>query len=183
MLEKGLLKVFNFIKENMLSLIALIIAFSGGLPGLITVINHFKTSKLLISFDKENSLACFMKSQNKDLDGKMAVLLYRLIITGKGRIPSYLDNVDIFIKKGFKWIKGENFYLTEYNVTDKNGDTAKCLILRKETVNDTINLFMASWKKYISGKEKIEFGQPLKISVSSSFDISFDDYNKCKKLK
>ncbi len=176
--------MWEFISDNLLTLIALIIAGLGGIPGFLSIINHFKTTKLIITFDENNTIACFIKSQNINFNHKLALIFYRLTITGKGFIPSYLNTIDVYLKVGFKWVKGINFHPTEYNVTDKNQDSKKSLILLNQTTNNNQKIiFLCSWIKLNSGSKQIEYGQPLPLSLASAFDIDYKNYEKCKKIK
>lgn len=173
-----------FISENILTIIALMIGVLGGLPGIIAIITYFKTSKLNVVFDRDNSIACFLKGRNLKLNNKLALILLRLTITGKGLIPSYIKTIELFIKVDFKWKKGVNFHPTEYFVTDKNDVKKKSLVLVKQiNTEDRSVLFIASWEKFIAGDVKLEYGQPLKTSKAAAFDVKYNEYEKCKKVK
>ncbi len=171
------------IRRSILPIAAVVVALLGGIPGIINIINHFKTTKLDVQFDEKNSIACYIKRNNNKLDGKLSLLLYRLTITGKGLVPSYVKTISLYLKVNKRWLDGENFIPTEYSVKDKNDVENRCLVLIRQNADDKLVTFLGSWKNFRSGEEKLEYGQPLVISQGAVFDISYDDYDKCEKIK
>jgi len=77
-------------KQSWVSWFALAIALIGGFPGFLTIKNYWERSNIHIGFDSENSVLVPIDSKDLTLRNKLALLLYRITMTGKGSEPAYI---------------------------------------------------------------------------------------------
>jgi len=166
-----------------LSIVALIIALFGGIPGIIGVVDYFKRSSFTIGFDPNNSLACRINSTTAYIGGKPAILLYRITITGKGLQPSYLREIRLELKIGGHWINGTQFAPLQRDETDIKGITKKALHLRFQKPNDHDDIFVADWVNFHTGQKGLGYGEPSHFSYAAYFNIDPNEFGKCQKLR
>lgn len=111
----------------LLAIVAVVIALVGGIPGYIEIRNKWIRSAFEVQFDKNNSFACFIDSPGGERDGKLAVLLGRVEVIGKGSSPSFLARVEVYVRCGRRWVLGQQFYPAHFPETDKNGVTKEAI--------------------------------------------------------
>ena len=169
--------------RSWISIVALIIALFGGIPGIIGVVDYFKRSLITIGFDPANSLACRINSTATSIGGKPAILLYRITITGKGLQPSYLREIGLALKINGQWINGKQFIPLQRDKTDKNGITKKAVHLRFQKPNGHDEIFVANWENFHPGQKGLGYGEPSHFSYAAYFDIDPNEFSKCQKLQ
>ena len=168
---------------NWLSIVALVIALIGGVPGIIALVDYCKRSSIQIGFNPENSLACRIRSEIPTINGKPAILLYRMTVTGKGLQPSYLREINLSIKIKGKWISGWQFMPLQRDKTDKNGVTKKAVHLRLEKPDGHNDILVASWEDFRRGQKGLSYGEPTDFSYAAYFDIDANEFTQCRKLR
>ncbi len=162
--------------------LTLFVALIGGIPGVFVVKEHFSKASLKILFDEKQSLACKIQSNNQAQRDKLAILLYRLTITGKGTEPTYVRDIRLALKCGEQLYPGIKFSPKQHEQTDKNGVTEKYLRIfyKKKTSVDLI--YVGSWHDFKPSDEGLSFGQPRKYSYAAYFNIHNQNYKKCDEL-
>ncbi|MFA5903348.1 MAG: hypothetical protein WC836_05390 [Desulfobacula sp.] len=170
-------------KIEWLPIVALVIALFGGIPGALGVIDYIKRSSIIIDFDKGNSIACQIKSSNSTINGRPAVLLYRVTITGKGVKPTYLREMKLSVKINGNWHNGQQFSPTQRDENDKNGVTKRAIHIRMEKLNDHDDLLIADWENFHPGEKGLSYGEPSHFSYGAYFDVNSNEFAKCDKLK
>ena len=95
--------------NDWLAIIALAIALIGGIPGILGIIDYWKRTSIKIDFDHNQSMAGRIYSSNHSLNGKLALLIYRITITGSGLKPAYFRDINLVIKLNNRWIEGRRF--------------------------------------------------------------------------
>jgi hypothetical protein len=168
---------------NWLSIIALVIALIGGVPGIIALLDYCRRSSIQIGFNPENSLASRIRSETPTINGKPAILLYHMTITGKGLQPSYLREINLSIKIKGKWISGWQFAPSQRDKTYKNGVTKEAAHLRLEKPLDHHDIFLASWENFRPGQKGLSYGEPANFSYAAYFDIDANEFTQCRKLR
>ena len=166
-----------------LSIVALVIALIGGVPGIIALVDYWKRSSIQIGFNAENSVACRIRSDSQTINGKPAILLYIMTVTGKGLQPSYLREINLSIKIKGKWISGMQFMPLQREKTDKNGVTKKAVHLRFRKPDVYNDIFIASWEDFRRGQKGLSYGEPTEFSYAAYFDIDTKEFTQCKKLR
>lgn len=170
-------------KTQPLSIVALVIALIGGVPGIIALVDYYKRSSIQIGFNQEQSLACRIRSETPTIDGKPVILLYLMTITGKRLQPSYLREINHSIKMKGKWFSGREFAPLQRDHTDKNGVTKKAVHLRLERPHDHLNILVASWENFRPGQKGLSYGEPEDFSYAAYFDIDANEFTQCRKLR
>ena len=165
---------------GLVSWIALSVAFIGGIPGIIGFIDYYKRTSIKIDFDEQQSIACRIDTMNNNLKGKIAILLYRITITGKGLQPAYIREVNIAIKANSKWIEGKRFNPMQSDKTDNMGVTMRAVHLRIQKSKSYDDLYIADWNDFTPGDKGLQYGEPAFFSYASYFDISQQDLEGCK---
>ena len=168
--------------NTILVIISLVIALLGGIPGIINVIDYFGRSAVIIDFDRDYSIVCGVKSKNENLNGRLAVLLYRMTVTGKGIEPSYIKKIKLELKSSSKWIGGEQFIPNQRDVTDYEGVTKKALTISVQK-SSFENIYVGDWIDFTPGEKSISYGEPSTFSYAAVFNIDTSAYREYKELK
>lgn len=166
-----------------LALLGLVIALFGGVPGIINIRNEWRRSAFDVRFDERNSLACFVESPVRDRDGKLAILLYRVTVVGKGSGPSFLADVTLQVRCGGEWVRGKLFQPIRFPETDKNGITKDAVRIRLGNSSESDQMLIASWEDFRPGEVALDFGEPMTFSVASTFHVEPADYSSCDLLR
>lgn len=167
-----------------LSIVALVIALIGGVPGIIALVDYCNRSSIQIGFNQENSVACRIRSESQTINGKPAILLYYMTVTGKGLQPSYLREINLSIKIKGKWISGWQFTPLQRDKTDKNGVTKEAVHLQLEKPDGGHDdIFVASWEDFRRGQKGLSRGEPTDFSYAAYFDIDASEFTQCRKLR
>ena len=88
----------EFIENNSIALISLLVALIGGVPGVIAAINHFK-NKIIFDFKVEGFI---VGNSNR---GKFPFVFLVGTVTNAGNKPLVPNTYDLEIKMSKKWIK------------------------------------------------------------------------------
>jgi hypothetical protein len=167
---------------NWITVLALLIAILGGVPGLFALRDYYYRSSIKIEFDGQQSVACRIKS-NDHLKDKLSILLYNLTIVGKGIQPAYLRDINLAIKVDGNWLQGAKFFPAQANQTDKTGVTMKAVHLRLEKQTDHDDIFIAGWNDFVPGQSGIQYGQPSKYSVAAAFNMNEKAFSEATHLR
>lgn len=168
--------------NTIITVITIMIALLGGVPGAINIIDYFGRSSVIIDFNKVNSFACSIKSENKNLDGRLSILLYRMTIAGKGLEPFYIKQIKIELKSDMGWIEGEQFSPTQKDVTDREGITMKAVGFSVK--NESFDfLYVEGWIDFVPGEKSLSYGEPVTFSYAAVFDINIKKYKDFKELR
>ena len=92
-----------------------------GFTGIIQFVDYCRRNSIKIGLDSNKSFACQIYSNDSIMNGKPAILLYDLNITGKGLHPSYIREIKLILKKGDEWIHGKQFKPSQRDRTDRGG--------------------------------------------------------------
>jgi len=166
---------------NWVSWIALSVALIGGVPGFIGIIDYFNRTSIKIIFNKEQSIACRIDTSNKILKNKLAILLYRVTITGGGLQPAYIRDINLAIRLNNNWVQGKRFTPKQFDTTNKMGITKKFISMRHRTTHDRLNAI--GWNPFVPGQKGLQHGEPDSFSFASYFDIDEKDFDKWDQLK
>lgn len=170
------------ILNTALTVITIIIALLGGVPGAINIVDYFGRSSIIIDFNRHNSLACSIKSEDNNLNGRLGILLYRMTIAGKGLEPFYIKHIKVELKSDTGWIEGEQFSPTQKDITDTEGTTKKAIIFEgKNQIFD--NLYISGWKDFVSGEKSLSYGEPITFSYAAAFNIDIKNYKDFKEIR
>ncbi len=91
-------------KDNWLSILSLVVAAAGGIPGIIIIINRFKSSsKLVVS--PANFIFGNVRFNPDPID--YTLIFFSLTVTNEGEKPLSPGAFYLDIKKGRRWIKLE----------------------------------------------------------------------------
>ncbi len=166
-----------------IALAALIVALVGGIPGFFQIRDFLSKGFLKIRFDENNSVACRIDSSDERLGDKMAILFYRVTITGGSKKPAHISDFNLAIKVNGKWITGKRFFPKQHEVTDSNGMTKLSVTLRQERTTGTYIIHLASWQEFKPGQKRIEYGDPITFSFASYFDVDIEAFQNAKFLR
>ena len=183
----------NFI----LALCGLVIGIFGGVPGFLSIKNYYNKSSVRIMFDEKESMPCFIaNSPRTALNGKFAVLLYRVTIVGKGNHKFVAYDVNVSIRANGVWYEGVRFKPVQRDVTDRNGWTGPAVQIhvgvtkpsneQKKVdngvfgVGDTLNI--TEWRDFDPGIN-VGFGEPATFMVAAYFPKAPHDAKNCDRLR
>lgn len=153
------------------TVLTLVIAIIGGIPGFIGIINHLNKSRLQINFDPERSLIVVIDSDSDQINQKIALILFDVIITGKAAGPSFLKEIIVYLRCNKKWFKGTPFRPKKKDHTLPDGQKIKAPILRNIQSNDRVILL--DWENYNPYNSKaLNYGEPLRICSIFFFDAT-----------
>jgi len=171
--------------KNWIAIIALFVALFGGIPGIIQTCNHFSQPALSIDYDADNSIGCFIESDNAKLNGKIVVILYRITVVGKGSKPVFIKKFNLYLKCKDQWLKGEFLRPEIKEVSDKKGEIRSAVMLRhrNEAGAITDTMYVADWINFASGDKSLKYGEPEKFSIAIFFEKYINEYDSCKKLR
>ena len=168
---------------TIIAILGFVVALIGGIPGILEIRNKWKRSAFEVLFDKENSLACFVRSPIAERKGKLAILLYRVTVVGKGSSPSFLSKIQAHVQCNGKNILGSQFHPFQFSKTDKEGIAKEAICISIGASPKPDRLFLGDWSNFKPGSSGLEYGQPLSFSTAFCFDVSSDEYANCKSLK
>lgn len=171
--------------KNWIAIIALFLALVGGIPGIIQTCNHFSQPALSIVYDADNSIGCFIESDNAELNGKLVVILYRITTVGKGSKPVFIKELNLYLKCKDEWLKGEFLRPEIKEVSNKKGEIRNAIMLRHRNGAGVIidTTYVAGWINFSSGDKSLKYGEPEKFSIAIFFENHINEYDSCKKLR
>jgi hypothetical protein len=163
--------------------LALVVAFVGGVPGLINTADYFRRNSLKINFDSAQSVACGIQTDNPKVANKLAVVLYRINITGHGMHPMYLRELRIELKINNNWIVGSHIVPKLFTVTNILGTEVKAIHLRTVEPTATMTLVLEEWNEIGPNSRSLQYGEPLNGSYAAIFDVEQQQFQHCDQLR
>lgn len=170
--------------SSWLALISLVVAFAGGIPGILTLQDYLERSSIRIIFDQTQSLPCIVaNSPDKSMDGRFAILLYGVTIVGKGAEQFVAYDTMVSLRANGIWHEGKRFQPVQRESRDKNGPTPAVVRLhigvpnpteltQKRSANGRADfgdtLMLGDWRDFNPGI-KLGFGEPATFMVASYF--------------
>jgi hypothetical protein len=168
-----------------ISIISLVVAAVGGVPGFLALKSYIDRSSARINFDVENSIICKTANSPAPMyEDKLAILLYSVTIVGTGNDKFVAYDVVISVGSNGIWYNGIRFIPVKHTVTDKNGSTSRVLQayvgVKKPTIQrpvpeqtgiigtigDTVNF--CEWDDFSPGAS-VGFGEPTEFDVANYF--------------
>src|SRR5262245_46135988 len=104
-----------------------------------------------------------MYSSGPTLRNKLALLLYRMTITGKGSRPAYVRKVHVQIRLNGNWVQGERF-------SPRTEEPHNTVTLRSARKKDDC-LKLVGWQDFQPGDKGLQYGQPSMFSAAAYFNI------------
>ena len=99
----------TFLLKNWLSILALIIAVTGGIPGIVSVVSNYRKNRSIFTFSLKNII-----NGEINANGEKATFIFLTgTISNKGRFPLTPDHFDFKIKINDKWIPFQRKLITE----------------------------------------------------------------------
>jgi len=170
-----------------ISLIALAIAFVGGIPGILALNTFLNKTSAKIIFDPANSRFASISSQNAQKDGKTALVLLQIRVVGTGELDAHIANVTTFVCYKGKWIPGIRMSPKLSEQTDSNGILKKYAQMKYKKDMDNSVVFNMAWKEF--GKEfepgqyALGYGESTAFSFACYYDIPGEDRYAITKLR
>jgi hypothetical protein len=166
-----------------ISVISLVVALVGGVPGVLEVYKYLTRSSVEVGFSEGQSFMCPISSDKAHLNGKMAVGFYDLYVMGRGSEPTPIKNIDFYLNHKGKWIKGTRFSIHRHRESDGKGGTWECILLASECCV----IHVSGWDELLEGDvrkiEYVELGHHVRGTISYYFDLKANEIKECKKLK
>jgi hypothetical protein len=131
-------------RQPVISVIALIIAICGGIPGIISTLNYFLKNKPIFGFDDVGVLSGTLSDSNTP------ILALFGTVTNHGDKPLNPKVFDLKIKVDDKWLSLESVYLPKDINCVFNSSTQQI------TIKDFAKINLQEWK------EPIFIGQPAR---------------------
>jgi hypothetical protein len=165
------------------SMISMLIALVGGIPGILEVYRYLTRSSIKVGFSEGQSFMCPIASDKAHLNGKMAVGFYDLYVMGLGSDPTPIKSIDFYLKHEGKWVKGTRFFIHKNRSTDSRGETSECILLASECCV----IHVSGWDELLEGDvrriEYVELGHHVRGTISYYFNLNKNEIRKCNQLK
>ena len=188
-MEKPTAEKLESKKENLwVAWLALVIAIIGGVPGLISTVDYFRRSSLKIQFDAAQSIACGLQTDNARLTNKLAIVLYRINITGGGLQPAFVRDLTIKARINKKWIVGSRITPKLFDETDQLGNVVKAARVKWQQVTPSLvtvtPVHIQHWnEKWNEIGATLQYGEPLNFSYAAFFDVDQSQFQYCDQIK
>jgi hypothetical protein len=168
--------------------LALVIAILGGVPGLISTADYFKRSSLKIQFDAAQSLACGLQTDNTNLINKLAIVLYRINVTGGGLQPAFVRDLKIEARINKKWIIGSHIAPKLFDEKDLFGNVVKAVLVKwrqgAPLLVKEAPIHLVHWnEKWNEIGTALQYGEPLNFSYAAFFDVDQSQFQYCDRIK
>lgn len=165
------------------SLVALVIAFAGGIPGILGLIAFCNKTSARIVFDSDNSRFVPISSDNAQVAGKTALILLRIRIVGTGEKDAHIANVTTSVFYKGKWISGVRLHPKVEQQTDSKGISKKTITVTHKKPPDTTVVTHMAWQEFEPGRYALGYGESTEFSYACYYDIPGKDRYPISKLR
>lgn len=128
--------MWDFLKENWISITALTIALSGGIPGIISIVNYFH-NRPIFGFEPHGILTGTLASDNSERN----ILMLFGTVTNAGTKPLNPKSFGLKVQAGDKWVSLRKMAIPETCVF--NSERQKIKIKEPSKIN------LQEWKRPI----------------------------------
>jgi len=167
--------------DRFLALLALGIALIGGVPGVISSCDYIGRRGLQVNFDPAQSGATGIDTTDPRFTNKVALVLYRINITGHGLQVNYVKDMSIEARVDGQWISTSRLIPKFFDATNAPG---KFVYVRNAGPSGA-GIAMLNWYQ-IGFEDKpipLQFGEPLNFSYAALLNIEKEKFHNCDKLK
>src|SRR5262245_54702916 len=141
----------------------------------------------MLHFDGGKSGFVLVYSDQPNMTGKIAVLLYRMSIVGNGQLAFYPSEITLFLQCNGSWKGGTQIRPRKHK--DGTSSGAEFVALFGNMVDDknevgTFKIFVGSWNDFSQENPKgLAYGEPSYFSYAGLFDLADAESSSCSQLK
>jgi hypothetical protein len=170
-------------RSLVVSWIALGVAFVGGIPGILALMEFFNKTSAKIIFDSENSRLIPISSDNPELAGKTALILLRIRIVGTGEKDAHISDVATAVRYNGRWVPGTRLHPKLAEERDSKGVLKKYITVKHKRDADTSVVTHMAWQEFEPGRYALGYGESRAFSYACHYEIPGEDRYAISRLR